>query len=157
MRNFKAYYRRRFDWQLLDRLENYQPDAAKINFLEAIQLAHAAWTLDVQPECNLLLENPDEEQMIYTPTEVEILDRVQMPKSARGNYIKEEDSVTAPPVSTRNAAPILVALKTFWLQQETGEEFSGTIQKMQDQVGNLRQKSSKQQTLDIFNEVVPRY
>ena len=34
MRNFRAYYRRRFNRQLLDRLENNQPDAAKINVLE---------------------------------------------------------------------------------------------------------------------------
>ena len=34
IRNFKAYCRRRFNRQLLDRLENNQPDAAKINVLE---------------------------------------------------------------------------------------------------------------------------
>uniref|UniRef100_M4B569 DDE-1 domain-containing protein n=1 Tax=Hyaloperonospora arabidopsidis (strain Emoy2) TaxID=559515 RepID=M4B569_HYAAE len=51
IRNLKAYYCRRFNLQLLDSLEKNQPDAAKINVLEAIQLAHAAWTLDVQPEC----------------------------------------------------------------------------------------------------------
>uniref|UniRef100_A0AAV1UFZ7 Uncharacterized protein n=1 Tax=Peronospora matthiolae TaxID=2874970 RepID=A0AAV1UFZ7_9STRA len=41
---------------------------------------------------------------------------------------------------------MLAELKTFWSQQETGEEFSGTFQKVQDQVENLQQKSLKQPT-----------
>ena len=82
-----------------------------------------------------LLNNLDEEQVSYTPTEEEILESVQLPESARGSYSKEEDSVAALPVPLRNAASMLAELETFWLQQETGEEFSGMIQKMQDQVG----------------------
>ena len=105
---------------------------------------------------DFLLNNPDEEQVSYTPTEAEILESVQLPKSARGSYSKEDDRVAAPPVPLRNAASMLAELKTFWLQQETGEEFSGMIQKMQDQVGNLQQKTLKQQALDDFFVVVPR-
>ena len=52
--------------------------------------------------------------------------------------------------------PLVEMALTFWLQQETGEEFSGMIQKMQDQVENLQQKSLKQQTLDNIFVVVPR-
>ena len=88
--------------------------------------------------------------MSNTPTDAEVLESVQLPESARGSYSKEDDSVAAPPVPLRNATSMLTKLKTFWLQQETGEEFSGMIQKMQDQVGNLQQKSLKQQTLDNF-------
>ena len=64
--------------------------------------------------------------------------------------------MTAPPVPLRNAALMLAELKPFWLQQETEEEFSGMIQKMQDQVGKLQQKSLKQQSLDNFFVVVLR-
>ena len=36
IRNFRAYYRRRFNLQLLDLFKNNQPDAATINVLEEI-------------------------------------------------------------------------------------------------------------------------
>ena len=123
IRSFKAYYRRRFKRQLLDHLKKNQPDSAKINFLEAIHMAHAACTRNVQPECirncfthcklrtsdmdsaananvevpqavvadlqgkvqqlyrnmmsiDFLLNNPDEEQVSYTPTEAQIIGSV---------------------------------------------------------------------------------
>ena len=79
-----------------------------------------------------LLNNSDEEQVSNTPTDAEVLESVQLPESARGSYSKEDDSVTAPSVPLRNAASMLAELKTFWLQQMNGEEFSGMIQKMQD-------------------------
>ena len=86
---------------------------------------------------DFLLNNPDEEQVSYTLTEAKILESVQLPESARSSYSNENDSVAAPPVALRNAASMLAELKAFWLQQATGDEFSGMIQKMQDQVGNL--------------------
>ena len=73
---------------------------------------------------DFLLNNPNEEQVSYTPTEARILQSVQFAASARGSYSKEDDSVAASPVPLRNAASMLVELKFFWLQQETGEEFS---------------------------------
>ena len=50
IRNFKAYYRRRFNCMLLERLESNTPDPEKIDILEAIRMAIAAWTFDVKPK-----------------------------------------------------------------------------------------------------------
>ncbi|KAL6498035.1 hypothetical protein OROGR_028432 [Orobanche gracilis] len=50
IRNFKAYYRRRFTRKLLERLESNTPDPEKIDILEAIRMAVASWTLDVKKE-----------------------------------------------------------------------------------------------------------
>ena len=61
---------------------------------------------------DFLLNNPDEEQVSYTPTEAEIIESVQLPESARGSYSKEDDSVAAPPTPLRNTASMLAELKT---------------------------------------------
>lgn len=50
IRNFKAYYRRRFTRKLLERLDSNTPDPEKIDILEAISMAVASWTLDVKPQ-----------------------------------------------------------------------------------------------------------
>jgi hypothetical protein len=48
IRTFKAYYRRRFNNQLLSRIESSVADLEKINLLDDIQNAIAAWKQDVQ-------------------------------------------------------------------------------------------------------------
>jgi hypothetical protein len=48
IRTFKAYYRRRFNNQLLSRIESNVADLEKINLLDAIQNAIVAWKQDVQ-------------------------------------------------------------------------------------------------------------
>ena len=48
IRNFKAYYRRRFNRMLLDRIDRNIEAPNKINVLDAIQLAVASWELDVE-------------------------------------------------------------------------------------------------------------
>jgi len=48
--NFKAYYHRRFNRLLLQRLEDNVADPEKINILCAIQMAIRAWTYKVKPE-----------------------------------------------------------------------------------------------------------
>ncbi len=48
IRTFKAYYRRRFNNQLLSRIESSVADPEKINLLDGIQNAIAAWKQDVQ-------------------------------------------------------------------------------------------------------------
>ncbi len=45
---FKAYYRHRFNNQLLSRIENSVADPKKINLLDGIQNAIVAWKQDVQ-------------------------------------------------------------------------------------------------------------
>jgi hypothetical protein len=45
---FKAYYRRRFNNQLLSRIESSVANSKKINLLDGIQNAIAAWKQDVQ-------------------------------------------------------------------------------------------------------------
>ena len=88
--------------------------------------------------------------MSCTPTEAKILESVQLPESARGRYSIEDDSVAAPPVPLRNAASMLAELKTFWLQQETGEEFSKMVQKMQDEVEIFSKNPSNNKFWIIF-------
>jgi hypothetical protein len=48
IRTFKAYYRRRFNNQLLIRIESSIANPEKINLLDGIQNAIAAWKQDVQ-------------------------------------------------------------------------------------------------------------
>jgi hypothetical protein len=48
IRTFKAYYRRQFNNQLLSRIESSVVDPEKINLLDNIQNAIAAWKQDVQ-------------------------------------------------------------------------------------------------------------
>jgi hypothetical protein len=48
IRTFKAYYRHRFNNQLLSRIESSVANPEKINFLDDIQNAIAAWKQDVQ-------------------------------------------------------------------------------------------------------------
>jgi hypothetical protein len=50
IRNFKGYYRRRFNRLLLQRLEDNVTDAEKISILEAIEMAAQAWRSDVKCE-----------------------------------------------------------------------------------------------------------
>jgi len=47
IRTFKAYYRRRFNNQLLSRIESNVTDPEKINLLDGIQNAIATWKQDV--------------------------------------------------------------------------------------------------------------
>eukprot|EP00249_Psilotum_nudum_P032212 c47458_g1_i1 orf=858-1223(+) len=47
--NFKAYYRRRFNRLLLQRLEGNIVDPEEINILGAIQLVVLAWRFDMKP------------------------------------------------------------------------------------------------------------
>ncbi|KAI1000392.1 hypothetical protein K3495_g7803 [Podosphaera aphanis] len=50
IRPFKAYYRRRFNQKLLDALDDGIERAEKISILEGIQLAVAAWQVDVKQQ-----------------------------------------------------------------------------------------------------------
>lgn len=49
IRNFKAYYRRRFNRVLLQRIEDKVPEPEKVDILGAIQFAVPAWKYDVKP------------------------------------------------------------------------------------------------------------
>jgi hypothetical protein len=50
IRNFKAYYRQRFNTLLIDRIENGCSNPGPINVLQAICMAVDAWTHNVQPQ-----------------------------------------------------------------------------------------------------------
>lgn len=50
IRSFKAYYRRRFNQKLLDAIDDGIGGAEKISILEGIQLAVAAWQIDVKQQ-----------------------------------------------------------------------------------------------------------
>jgi hypothetical protein len=50
IRNFKAYYRHRFNRLLLQRLEDNVIDPEKIDILYTIQMVVQAWTYEVKPE-----------------------------------------------------------------------------------------------------------
>jgi len=50
IRSFKAYYRRRFNHLLIQRLQDKVADPEKIDVLEAMHIAVAAWSMDVKPE-----------------------------------------------------------------------------------------------------------
>ncbi len=54
IRSLKAYYRRRFNRLLIQRLQDKVVDPEKIDVLEAMHIAVAAWSMDVKPEtiCN---------------------------------------------------------------------------------------------------------
>jgi hypothetical protein len=48
--SFKGYYRRRFNWLLLQRLEDNVADPEKIHIFCAIQMVVRAWTYEVKPK-----------------------------------------------------------------------------------------------------------
>jgi hypothetical protein len=50
IRSLKAYYRRRFNRLLIQRLQDKVADPEKIDILEAMHIAVAAWSMDVKPE-----------------------------------------------------------------------------------------------------------
>ncbi len=50
IRSLKAYYRRRFNCLLIQRLQDKVADPEKIDVLEAMHIAVAAWSMDVKPE-----------------------------------------------------------------------------------------------------------
>jgi hypothetical protein len=50
IRSLKAYYRRRFNRLLIQRLQDKVADPEKIDVLEAMHIAVAAWSMDVKPE-----------------------------------------------------------------------------------------------------------
>ncbi len=54
IRNLKAYYRRRFNRLLIQRLQDKVADLEKIDVLEAMHIAVVAWSMDVKPKtiCN---------------------------------------------------------------------------------------------------------
>jgi hypothetical protein len=47
--NFKAYYRRRFNRVLLQRIEDKVPELEKVDILGAIQFTAPAWNYEVKP------------------------------------------------------------------------------------------------------------
>jgi len=49
IRNFKAYYRRRFNRALLQRIEDKVPEPDKVDILGAIQFVVLAWNYEVKP------------------------------------------------------------------------------------------------------------
>ncbi len=49
IRNFKAYYRRRFNRVLLQRIEDKVPEPEKVDILGAIQFVVPAWNYEVKP------------------------------------------------------------------------------------------------------------
>ncbi len=49
IRNFKAYYRRRFNRALLQRIEDKVPELEKVDILGAIQFAVPAWNYEIKP------------------------------------------------------------------------------------------------------------
>jgi hypothetical protein len=50
IRSLKAYYRRRFNCLLIQRLQDKVADLEKIDVLEAMHIDVAAWSMDVKPE-----------------------------------------------------------------------------------------------------------
>jgi hypothetical protein len=50
IRSFKAYYRRRFNRLLIQRLQEKVAEPKKIDVLEAMHIAVAAWNMGVKPE-----------------------------------------------------------------------------------------------------------
>jgi hypothetical protein len=50
IRSLKAYYRRRFNRLFIQRLQDKVANPEKINVLEAMHIAVAAWNMDVKPE-----------------------------------------------------------------------------------------------------------
>ncbi len=50
IRSLKAYYRRHFNRLLIQRLQDKVADPEKIDVLEAMHIAVAAWSMDVKPE-----------------------------------------------------------------------------------------------------------
>ncbi len=50
IRSLKAYYQRRFNRFLIQRLQDKVADLEKINVLEAMHIVVAAWSMDVKPE-----------------------------------------------------------------------------------------------------------
>ncbi len=50
IRSLKAYYRRRFNRLLIQRLQDKVADLEKIDVLEAMHIAVAAWSMDVKPK-----------------------------------------------------------------------------------------------------------
>ena len=80
IRNFKAYYRRRFNRLLLQRLEDGVDQAEKIDVLQAIRLAIPVWATDVKSatiqncykHCQIrTTEGPGQ----ATPTEKDLIDK----------------------------------------------------------------------------------
>ncbi|XP_065874733.1 CENP-B homolog protein 2-like [Euphorbia lathyris] len=71
IRNFKGYYRQRFNRQLLKRIEDRVLEPAKISILDGIVNAVAAWSIDVKPQtiancfkhCKIKTFDADEEQV----------------------------------------------------------------------------------------------
>jgi hypothetical protein len=49
IRNFKAYYRHRFNYVLLQRIEDKVPESKKVDSLGAIQFVVPAWNYEVNP------------------------------------------------------------------------------------------------------------
>ncbi len=49
IRSLKAYYRFRFNRLLIQRLQDKVTDPEKIDVLEAMHIAIAAWSMDVKP------------------------------------------------------------------------------------------------------------
>jgi len=80
IRNFKAYYRRRFNRLLLQRLEDGIDQAEKINVLQAIQLAIPVWATNVKIAT---IQNCYKHYQIHTtkgpgqaaPTEEDLIDK----------------------------------------------------------------------------------
>jgi len=50
IRSLKAYYRHRFNRRLIQRLQDKVADPEKIDILEAMHIAIAAWSMNVKPE-----------------------------------------------------------------------------------------------------------
>ncbi len=80
IRNFKAYYRRRFNRLMLQRLEDGVDQAKKIYMLQAIQLAVPVWATDVKivtiqncyKHCQIrMTEGPGQ----AAPTEEDLIDK----------------------------------------------------------------------------------
>ncbi len=50
IRSLKAYYRRRFNRLLIQRLQDKVADPEKIDVLEAMHIVVVAWSMDVKPK-----------------------------------------------------------------------------------------------------------
>jgi hypothetical protein len=80
IRNFKAYYRRRFNHALLQRIEDKVPEPEKVDILGAIQFAVPAWNYEVKPttitNCFLhcKIRSTEEAEAIENVTEDDLVD-----------------------------------------------------------------------------------
>ncbi|KAL6541699.1 hypothetical protein OROGR_011185 [Orobanche gracilis] len=163
IRNFKGYYRQRFNRLLLKRIEDRVLEPSKISLLDGMINAVAAWSIDVKPrtiencfkhckiwtvevdelqvakemdeenqkllkelksqvkdlhytnemEMDIFLNHPNEQQIVYTLTDEEIIEGVRQENEENN---PNDDSIEVQKVSCEEALSLLDKLEMFWVQ-----------------------------------------